>query len=392
VIPLLLPALLACAQASADPEDDEGWRQLDAVVFLAGDEPITLSDVTRHVFRLQQRHGFSVSTEAERLESTNIALEELIVLTLEAQAGEDRDANPIEFEERLNRFLDARRQDRPLVDYVDSLEEQGLSPQAERDINKAGYYRSSFRLQGKEGPRPTRDGNVRPGELFEYYRTSADRLLGGAPSFRFQDLVIQVEQVGGAEEARELATELRERLLEGEDFGALHDHYGTTEAATRGVTRMFGPDELPPGDVRSFGEEARVGDVSAVLALPDRREPGKVLGFRVLKLYERIPGRPAPPFATAPAQEALRTWAEDQRDDAWLAVARARLRRTAHLWPALRTGSGPPPPRAGDDPDASDPDPAPDRPASAPGSEPGEVDSRPARAQEPGSTSAADGR
>jgi hypothetical protein len=339
---LLLAALFAPPQDPAPRADPRGgWETVDVVVFQAGDEAITLRDVNRKYDSMVRALNLSVTTEAEYRELKGRSLEALVTLALEAQAGEDRDADPVGLEDRIDRFLAGRRRSQGVVDYADSLAEAGISAQGERELNRSTFYQSSFRSQGKVGPRPTRDGYVRPGELQEFYRSSAQELLGGEPSYRFQDLVVTVDQAGGVAEAQALAAELRARLLDGEDFGELHDQYGTTRMPTRGVTDLFGPESpLQDSDVTRFGRRGSVGDVSPVLVIREQSLSGQIVAYRVLRLYEKIPGAAPPPFATDLAQEALRAWADERRDEAWLGAARARLHRAAYLWPPSAT---PPP-------------------------------------------------
>ena len=330
-----LVALLLCAPAAAQesapaPESGAQWKKYDWVEVQAGDDVITYSDVIRNTRLAVERHMVSVTTRADMERLMGKTLEDLVLMALEAQAGEDRELSPVDIEDRIDRFLSERRRDTGVVDYVEQLEASGVSPMRERELQKSGYYTSSFRNQGLHGPRPTRDAYLRPGELRELYRTEGAS-LGGKPSYRFQDLVVTAAQVGGVDEARALAERLRQELVDGADFATLHEEYGTTEMATGGVTKLYGAENpMPDPNVRRFGEEGQVGAISPVLAIHDPRTPDEIVAFRVLRIYERTPGAPPPAFPDAQAE--IRKLESDSRSDVWLWAARSRLNKSSYLW------------------------------------------------------------
>lgn len=328
---LLLPLAAPPTRPQASQADPEGWAPVDRVEVQAGDEMITSSDVRMSYQIARARGKLSVTTEAQRDRLLAQTMEDLVLTALESQAAEDRDQSPFETEGRLDRFFE-RQRDQGLVDYVEELQASGMSERTYRERQKTGYYASSFRDQGLHGPRPTRDGYTRPGEMRELHRIQGSA-LAGSPSYRFQDLVVTADQVGGVEPARVLAEELRQRLLAGEDFAVLHEEYGTTELDTGGVTRLFGPENpMPNPAVRRFAEESEVGAISPVFPLTDRRSANEVVAFRVLVLYERTPAPPPPPFREAETQRLIRESAARNRDEVWLGMARARLNEQAYLW------------------------------------------------------------
>jgi hypothetical protein len=342
LLALALAVLPPARPQGAAAGADGGWQNLDGAVVQAGDEVVLWSDVLRNYEVTRRRRNLSVSTAAERDRLLNRTLEDLVIMTLEAQAGEDREESPVDIEDRVDRFLENRRQSQGTVDYVEELEASGVSAQRERELQVSGYYTSAFRSQGLFGPRPTRDDFIRPGEIAELYRTQGEA-LGEGPSYRFQDLVVTADQVGGEAEARALAEELRERLVAGEDFQALHEEFGTTEVATDGVTRVFGPaSPMPDPEIRRFAEDHDVGAISPVYPVFDRRQEGKVAGFRVLRLFERTPGAPPPAYEARGTQDLIREKASKNRDEIWLGVARERLRGSSYLWSSVTSGSGSP--------------------------------------------------
>ena len=329
---LLLPLLAPLAAPVQDEADQDPWKPVDFVVVQVGDEMITMSDVD-HNTRLQvARRKVSVTTLAELNRLRAQTVDDMVLMRLESQAAEDHEESTAETEDRVKQWLERGRRDQSAVEYTEELQESGFTPHSYQEQQLSQYRTSAFRNQGLYGPRPTRDAYVRPGEQRELYRIQG-RELGGDPSYRFQDLVVTADQAGGVEEARALMEQLRQRLVDGEDFSALHEEYGTTEIDTRGVTRLFGPDTpMPDPAIRRFALESEVGAVSPVYQVTDPRHPGEVVGYRVLRLYEFTPGSPPPPFAEAGTQELIRKIAAKNRNDIWLSVSRAGLSERSYLW------------------------------------------------------------
>jgi hypothetical protein len=140
-----LVALLLCAPAAAQesapaPDSGEQWKKYDWVEVQAGDDVITYSDVIRHTRVAIERHMVSVTTRADMERLMHKTLEDLVLMALEAQAGEDRELSPVDIEDRIDRFLSDRRRDTGVVDYVEQLEASGVSPLRERELQKSGYY------------------------------------------------------------------------------------------------------------------------------------------------------------------------------------------------------------------------------------------------------------
>jgi hypothetical protein len=348
----LLPLLAPFQDAQQPPPGDPAspWKPVDWVEVQVGDEMITWLDVQARTDEIITKRKLSVTTKADHSRLDAQTLDQLVLMALESQAAEDHEENTEEAEDKVNRFLAARRKEAGLVDYQEQLEASGMSAFSEHDRTMSDYWASTFRSQGLHGPRPTRDGYVRPGERGELYRIRGSS-LGGDPTVRFQDLLVTVDQVGGIDQAHDLAEELRQRLLAGEDFKALHDEYGTTELATNGVTRLFGPDNpLPDPILRRFADENDVGAISPVYPVRDSRRSNAIVGFRVLRIYERSPGTPPPPYEEAETQEKLSNEASKTREEIFLGMARAKLAETAFLWSndpgapaAAETAGGPAP-------------------------------------------------
>lgn len=331
---IFLAILLASVPFQDAGDGASEWLRVDRVVYQAGDEMITMSDVIVFYETTRRRLNLPITTPEQREEALDRSLESLILLRLEAQAGEDQHHGGAEVDRLIDRYLESQIRDTGLVEYVDRLEQSGVSALRERERTKSGYFTSSFRNLGLQGERPTRDHFIRPGELREFYRVRS------MPTpFRFRELLLRVVQVGTVEDARSLSEQLRERLLAGEDFTALHDEYGTTYADSKGATELFLLSDLTDPRVRIFGETAAVGAISEVMPLAG---PEGVVAFRILELYHRDAPPARPPFHDSVLQGTLRMNARDAREEVWLNLARVRLRGQAYLWPPPQAAQRPP--------------------------------------------------
>ncbi len=92
---------------------------------------------------------------------------------------------------------------------------------------------------------------------------------------------------------------------------------------------------MPDPEIRRFAEDHDVGAISPVYPVFDRRQEGKVAGYRVLRLFERTPGAPPPAYDARGTQDLIRDKASKNRDEIWLGVARERLRASSYLWSSV---------------------------------------------------------
>ena len=345
---MIRTTLLLLPLFHAPQETPDGWQPVDGVVGQAGDAVITRSEVVRHANRLIDAGIVTPTTVEDYQVVHRRALEALVILTLESQAGEDREERPQEVEGRIDRYLASRRQE-GLNDYVQGLEDRGISAHRQREETKSGFYTSVFRDLGLGGERPSRDSYVRPGELRFLHRI--ETLAGLRPDgFRFRELVLAVAATGTVEETRTLAEELRAQLVAGADFAPLHAANGASQRETGGLTPLIGLADLAQRirPVAEWALEADVGDVSPVVPLgADGIEPN---AFGIWILEEEVGMKAPRPFRSAEVQAELRGKAVDQRADLWLGLARSELRRKAYLWPRAGDVPGDPAEEAAEGP------------------------------------------
>ncbi len=327
--------------ARIGPPADDGWKMLDAVIYQAGDEVITFLGLMQYYKYRLDAMNLPVSTQEEQNRLLDQALESLIVLKLESQAGEDQDLlTPVEVERTIDRFLENRRRahDEGLATYATELESIGLTAIREKEQTKEQFYTQSFRDAGLTGPRPTRDRYVRPGELRRLYHERR-AALSEPDQVKFQEIVIVAEAVGGVEIAKSLAEEVLQRLEAGEDFGLLNEEFSVTYRDTLGETEFFEMTKLPPA-IEEFAATAKEGDLSAPLPIT-APSTGEVRAYRVLKFLERRAGKPAPAFFDPETQDELRQDVLDLRDQLYLRRARLQLRGRAYLWNQTQTEATP---------------------------------------------------
>jgi hypothetical protein len=147
-----------------------------------------------------------------------------------------------------------------------------------------------------------------------------------------QQLFVDPESAGGEEAGRELAQDLRRRILDGEDMGDLVESYDAapTNKKNRGMTEPFLESRLQQGDadVGAFVSAAKPGDVSEIIPYKSK---GKEY-WRIVRLVER---RPAviPPLDSIEAQSKL---SERIREDlaTWRRTEGIRkLVKASYIWP-----------------------------------------------------------
>lgn len=316
------------APVAAPQPNDPRWRTVDGVITQAGDSVVTLSSVFQHYAAV--RDNLTVTTQEEY----EAVMEEIrmgqVMDALEAQAGEDEELEPNQTERALDRFLESRQRERGLIEYTESLKEAGITAHGQRSATRDGFYAYRFRDFLVDG-RPTRDTFVRPGEVRWHYETNRDR-LGEPDQVQLQMMQFDPVQFGGLEYARAGAEDVLGRLQGGEDFALLHEEFSVIYRDSQGITPFFPITNLAP-PIRDFLEGAQPGDMSPVLE-GRRRDGDPIQGYLIVKLLDRQPGAPAPPFETLELQDMIVQEVENLRRNAHLGLARAELHRRAYLWPA----------------------------------------------------------
>ena len=172
---------------------------------------------------------------------------------------------------------------------------------------------------------------LRPGELRFLYTDKLDEL---APTLvQLQILVVSTRAAGNAEQARQTCEDARERVLEGEEMGALVDEFGASLRDTHGLLQYAPAAMIPDPGLRAFAQRAEIGELSTVEPLVDPRtgQRDPELGFQLVRLADR---RESPPllFDDQRVQHTLRQVSNDSQRERILERERARLRRESYSW------------------------------------------------------------
>ncbi len=341
---MLLAALLGLLSAqdpaanAAPPAPDDGWREVDRVVMVVNQDVFTLLELQRDLRTAARNRKLTTETELRAAERQILGerVRERLAVQAGSNLGLDERIMDVRVEESLERM---RERENGVLGLARFLESRDVSGQEVRQRLRDDLYAQIWR-DGETGEglgplgRRTRDNWVRPGQLRTLYQQALERpqeleAIGGSVArLKFQQIVIDPAQAGGAEVARDLATALGKRIEAGEDMTALvrthglnRDGDGISEVEQDRLRDLF-------PEIHAFASRARAGEV-AVLSETGGR--GKPL-IRVVRLLERTPAR-TPDLAERSVQETLRKRAVERMQAARLEAAYAELMRASFVWP-----------------------------------------------------------
>jgi hypothetical protein len=320
---IVLAAFLAAPQ--------EEPRAVDGVAAQAGDAVISLSELNRFVEARNKQKPVSTKDEAQK--QIVEGLRDIMTTRLEAQAGEDMGLDPEQVEREAQFRIEREREEAGLAHYIAQLEEQGIDALgAERDKTSQLYttmwraWKLGYSIPGR---RPSRDRFIRPGELRGIFRENKDLLY---PTIvRFQVLFVASEAVGNAEEALATCEEARERILDGEDFGALVLELGADLRETEGLTPEIALPAIKDPRLREFAERAAVDELSEIWPIVGEKGPDPRIGYHFAKLVERRAAE-ADDFGDPDVQRRLRAYLTNRRDERVIEYHRDTLRREGYTW------------------------------------------------------------
>ena len=327
------PAASTFLLQDAEPEEPElpVRRSLNSLDLIVNDQCLTRMDVMGAAMR-----GGMPGSPEELNERMGAVLNQQVEQMLKTQAGKD-----LGFDQNMVQRLveDELKRKEELAGSV-SLLSKALSESShdsgsfyentESSILAHLWTRSVEGLFPGPGGRPYVDRYVRPGRLaFEYERNKGQLTL--PTTVVVQELPIDAQRIGDLGEAKDLADELHERIVDlGEDFGDVAVSVGVPKD-TRGVLQPIEERQLAtiPG-VGEFLAGAQPGDVSAVL--PIRSPDGVLRGFRIVKLLEREQPEP-PPFQDKLFQKDLTESIQASLDRGRADAALHELLQAAYVWP-----------------------------------------------------------
>lgn len=324
----------------ASPGEEPERMRVNRLDLIVNDQCLTHLDMMREIWR--RREPIDPEDQDEVINQIIGARIDEIIKT---QAGKDLGFDEAFVHRLVEDQLERREESAGSASLLgDQLKPLGLDSGTYHENTEASilarlWSGSTTGIYPGPGGRHHVDRVVRPGRLyFEYQRNKAELALPATVTL--QELAIDAQQLGDLREAEELAADLRERILLGEDFGAVAVEAGRASDETRGV--------LPPLEVErlrlalpelgSFLDGAELGELSPVL--PVRSPDGVLRGYRVVKLLSRDRPEP-PPFSDGAFQQHLTERIQENLDQAREGVALARLLHSAYVWPPEAFGRAP---------------------------------------------------
>lgn len=345
VLLALLPTQDEAPQPVAEPaRPSEGWKELDRVVVIVNEDIFTQRSLHRDLLRIKNKQGLEGKNALQ--EASNEVLTQRVRAKLWVQAGQDLGVDAAQVQRLVkNRLEHLEERYDGVVGLSEYLQSLDLDSNQAREQLQDDVYSELWDLyitgDGQTAlGRISRDTYVRPGLLRNHYRNvlaSRQGLaqIGGRPQqVVLQFLILDPAQFDDMEEGRELAWQLRQRIVDGEDMGQLNERYGGAKR-NQGLTDPLDEVRLAQFDpaIGEFLRDAGSGDVSQVLEY--RTEDRST--WRLVRLVDRTPAD-IPEFASPKVQKALLRTLEDGRREYRRDVAFKRLIRGSYVWPPELTG------------------------------------------------------
>lgn len=335
-------AALASLQdgATAPAAADEGWKALDRVVIIVNDEILTQRDIGRELWLIDKRQG--LNDDEARVEEKRIRARRVREM-IRVQAGQDMGlpAAQVErsardyIERDLDRFGSSQEKARHLQEMDMTFRER------EEQVKDAFYARAWDNYVTGEGAvaadgRPSRDRFVRPGYLGFAWNTFVERpelmpRIGGKPqTVVLHYVLVDPRAVGGEEQGRALALQIRQRVVEGEDMRDVVEKQGGG-ALRQTLTEPL--EEVPLArlypEIGRFLADAKPGDLSDVLSY--RGKDRDLL--QIVRLVERT-AAVAPDFGSAEVQQRIADRVRDDLAEWRLEMAYRIVLRDSYVWPS----------------------------------------------------------
>lgn len=339
----LLALTLTAAAQSPDPASgapETGWILHDAIAAQAGDEIVTMRELDQAIRdAVRSRFGDQpLSNRAELEQMSREALQAMVDMLLESQAGEDMGVDPEKISLFVDRMVATERRGLGASQYVEQLLAGGQQGLTVEEARVRQLYRQLWlgsTLGWDNGwARRTRDRHIRPGELKAMYREGRELLW--PDRVRLRVLAVPVGP-DGPEPAHRRLEEALARIEKGEDFAELAAELGMETPDGRGLLGWMQVPTLVPG-LKEFAAEAELGDLSPILPMPPGDRPVRFVLARLEDREEQTP----PAYDGRDVQQTLRRLYTRRRDDRILTMERARLHRAAYAWlhPGLRGPQG----------------------------------------------------
>jgi hypothetical protein len=319
----------------------EGWDVFDQVGVIVNNEIITLRQV-----RIEMKRRMDL--RPVRKEDVPILQQQVIFEAanrlLAAQAGQDLGADEKLVDLQVKAWFDNWIESKGGVVAATKLlqADNRTTQDFRRELRQALYARNWRRWKTGEGTgvgtRPYQDRFVRPGLLqFRFENEIQDPArygdLGGKPeTYILQRILLDPDDHGGPDKALELASDLRRRILEGDDMTELVQTFGSKQEANKdGMFRDLNAARLKKNfpDIAAFTDKAQPGDVSTPIAL--KGADGKTM-LQIVRVIEKSPAV-KPEFGSQDVQVAMTKAVQNALDDYRLQRAFEELYRAAYIWP-----------------------------------------------------------
>lgn len=318
-------------QEPGSPESaDAGWQVFDGVALIVNDEIVTLRQLNTSMNDARGNAAATTQEDADALRDDVIS--DSIMVHLQTQAGRSLGVAGADVERTIDGFLNNKRRGMSASDTTDWFLEEGVQDLGQmRQTIREELYRSLWmqKVSGQTSgaDRPSEDRYVRPGQLREAYYVN--RGAYETPSrYILQYLRLVANAWGDAETALEVATDLRQQIVDGADMGAFVDEYGAFLRERRGITEQVAIDQIAEPGVRAFLEDAHRGALSMVMPY---FEEDKIAGYDIVRVVEMLEGQEAPDFNSPGVQITLQRGLQNRWDDIRIANGADQLWRAAYI-------------------------------------------------------------
>jgi hypothetical protein len=339
--------LLALAQttpagpaSSPAPAADVGWNDLDRVLLIINDDILTFVQMLRPFREMAREENVRTQEGQARLWSDLYV--KTIRMRVATQAGQSMgfDEALIDYHARedFKNFVRVRGGPSEMTKW---LEQRDMTAEelkkAKRDSIYAGLWEEAVTGRGAStSGRPSRDRFVRPGLLrFKHQVALATpgglaRIGGKDDEYELQLLFVDVADFDRPERAREVAMQLRSRIVDGESMDELVDQYdpGSTDHGRLPRSSRVALERTFPR-IGAFLTAAKVGDVSDVLAI----ETTSRKGFALLRMHGRTSAE-VPDLAAQEVQRKLHDAVQRELDDSRIEMAMRQAMAGSYVWEA----------------------------------------------------------
>ncbi|MBI5362795.1 MAG: hypothetical protein HZA53_06420 [Planctomycetes bacterium] len=334
------PAAPAQEGAAAVQGPENGWKDVDGVLLVINDDLLTRGRLLQTF--LQRKQEANERTEEGQKRIWNEIYNATIRARVEVQAGEAMGFDKAQ----IDRFArdDFERYTKHMGGVVGlgkELEKIGLTAEEFREQRRNSIYSELWEdsVTGRgasTAARASRDRFVRPGLIqFEYGLTleipSWLPTIGGSEGeLRVQQLVLDAAAFETLERAHDLAVQLRRRIVDGEDMGAVVRQYsisGQNDGVVVGVSPSSFARVYP--SAAGFVATAKNGDTSDPILV----ESGKDRGYLILRVLDRK-GAEVPSLESPAVQQRLVERLQKKLDDYRIELALSRALANSYIWRA----------------------------------------------------------